>query len=188
LTQKQFDQAIGEFQEAIRLTEGDDHSRLELAVTYQLKGDPQKAQQIFEAVLGKNPQSAQGRRLLAQNHALLADLDFQQKLYADAIRNYQEALRLEPDFAEAHNNLAWLYATCDDPKFRDPKAALSHAARAVDLTQWKEGESIDTLAEAYFVNGDYRQAVEIQKKALALQPDNSELQQHMARYRKAAGM
>ena len=188
LTQKKYDQAIQEFQEAIRLTEGDDHPRLELGLAYQLKGDPQKAQQIFEEVLGKTPKTAEGKKLLAANHVLLADLDAKQKLYGDAINNYQQALRLEPDFAEAHNNLAWLYATCDDQKFRDPKAALDHAQRAVDLTQWKEGESIDTLAEAYFVNGDYQQAVEVQKKALALEPDNTELQEHMARYRKAAGM
>ncbi len=188
LTQKKYDQAIQEFQEAIRLTEGDDHPRLELGLAYQLKGDPQKAQQIFEEVLRKTPKTAQGKKLLASNHVLLADLDAKQKLYGDAINNYQQALRLEPDFAEANNNLAWLYATCEDQKFRDPKAALDHAQRAVDLTQWKEGESIDTLAEAYFVSGDYHQAVEVQKKALALEPDNTELREHMARYRKAAGM
>src|SRR5208282_4173851 len=59
LTQKKYDQAIQEFQEAIRLTEGDDHPRLELGLAYQLKGDLQKSQQIFEDVLGKNPQTAQ---------------------------------------------------------------------------------------------------------------------------------
>jgi hypothetical protein len=37
------------------------------------------------------------------------------------------------------------------------------------------------------LNGDYQQAVEIQKKALALEPNNKDLQEHMARYRKAAG-
>jgi membrane associated rhomboid family serine protease/tetratricopeptide (TPR) repeat protein len=188
LTQKKYDQAIQEFQEASRLTEGDDHSRLELGLAYQLKGDPQKAQQIFEAVLGKNPKTAEGQKLLVANQVQLADLDAQQKLYGDAINNYQQALRLAPDLAEAHNNLAWLYATCDDPKYRDPKAALDHAQRAVILTQWKEGEFIDTLAEAYFANGDYQQAVETQKKALALEPHNTELQVHMVRYRKAAGM
>jgi membrane associated rhomboid family serine protease/Tfp pilus assembly protein PilF len=188
LTQKKYDQAIQEFQEAVRLTEGDDQPRLELGLAYQLKGDPQKAQQIFVDVLGKNPPTAEGQRLLAANQVMLADLYAQQKLYGDAIKNYQEALRLEPDFAGAHNNLAWLYATCDDQKFRDPKAALDHAQRAVELTQWKEGEFVDTLAEAHFVNGDYQQAVEIQKKALELEPDNTELQEHMARYRKAAAM
>jgi tetratricopeptide (TPR) repeat protein len=116
----------------------------------------------------------------------LADLYAQQKLYGEAIGKYREALRLDPDLAEAHNNLAWLYATCDDPKFRNPHAALEHAQRSVELTQWKDGNSIDTLAEAYYVNGNYQQAVDIQKKALELEPDNKELQEHMARYRKAA--
>jgi tetratricopeptide (TPR) repeat protein len=188
LTRKQYDQAIQEFQEAIRLTGGDDHPRLELGLAYQLKGDLQKSQQIFEDVLGKTPSTAKDRKLLAVNQVLLADLYTQQKRYGDAIKTYQQALLLEPDFAEAHNNLAWLYATCEDQKFRDPKAAVNHAQKAVELTEWKEGESIDTLAEAHYVNGDYQQAVEIQKKALALEPDNKDLQEHMARYRKAAGM
>ena len=188
-TQRNYDQAIKEFQEAIRLTEGGDADlRFELGLAYLLKGDSQKAQQIFEDVLGKNPQNAQGRKLLAANQMLLADLYAKQKLYGDAIKNYQQALRLEPGFAEAHNNLAWLYATCEDPKYRDPKAALDHAQSAVKLTEWKEGESIDTLAEAHFANGDFLQAVEIEKKALALEPNSKELQEHMARYRKAAGM
>jgi rhomboid protease GluP len=186
LMQRKYGQAIPELQEAVRLTEGDDQDRLELGLAYQLKGDPQKAQQTFESVLGKNPQTAQGKRLLAENQLLLADLYAQQKLYDDAIKNYQQALRLVPDFAAAHNNLAWLYATCDDQKYRDPKAALDHAQLAVKLTQWKQGDFVDTLAEAYFVNGNYQGAVETQKKALALEPDNTELQEHMARYRKAA--
>jgi len=38
------------------------------------------------------------------------------------------------------------------------------------------------------VNGNYQQAVEIQEKALVLEPDNKELQEHMARYRKAAAI
>jgi rhomboid protease GluP len=188
LEQKEYDQAIQEFQEASRLTEGDPRARLQLGLAYQLKGDPQKAQQIFEEVLGKNPQTAEGQKLLAVNQLLLADLYAQQKLYGDAIGKYQEALRLDPGLAEAHNNLAWLYATCDDAKFRDPKGALDHAKQAVDLSGWKEATFIDTLSEAYYVNGNYQQAVETQKKALALDPDNAELQQHMTRYRQGVGL
>ena len=188
LAQKKYDQAIQEFQDAIRLTEGDDRPRLELGLAYQLKGDPQWAQVIFEQVLGRNPQTTEGQRLLATNHVLMADLYDQQKLYGDAIKNYQEALRLDHDLAEAHNNLAWLYATCEDQKYRDPKAALEHATVAVNLSQWKQGDFVDTLAESYFVSGNYQKAVEVQKKALALEPDNKELQEHMARYRKAAGI
>ena len=184
LAQKKYDEAIQELKEAIRLSGGDDHAQLELGLAYQLKGDPQKAQQIFEDVLGKTPKTAEGKGLLAANLSILADLYSQQKLYAEAIAKYQEALRLEPDLAEAHNNLAWLYATCDEFKFRDPHAALEHAQLAVKLTNWKDGNSIDTLAEAYYVNGEFQEAVETQEKALALDPDNKELQEHMARYRR----
>jgi hypothetical protein len=71
--------------------------------------------------------------------------------------------------------------------FRNPKAALEHAGTAVKLTEWKDGNTVDTLAECYFANGDFREAVEVEKKALAIEPDNQELQQHMLRYRQAAG-
>ncbi len=188
LTQKHFDQAIQQFQDAVRLSGGDDEIQLELGLAYELKGDHQKAQNIFEGVIGKNPRSPEARDLLAEIQVRLAGLDIDQQHYAEAINAYQQALRISPDLAVAHNNLAWLYATCDDPKFRDARDALAHAERAVELTNWKEGEFIDTLAEAYYANGDYKQAVEIQKKALALLPDNDELKEHMAKYKRATNI
>ncbi len=187
LAQRKYGEAEQELQTAVRLSGDDDQTRLELALAYELNGDPQKAQQIFAAVLGTNPQTSKGRNLVAANYTMLADLYVKQKLYRQAVDEYQQALRLDPELAEAQNNLAWLLATCDDPKFRDPRAALEHAQLAVKLGEWKDGTTIDTLAESYFVNGDYRQAVEVQRKALALEPGSKELQEHMARYRKAAG-
>jgi membrane associated rhomboid family serine protease/Tfp pilus assembly protein PilF len=180
LEQKQYDKAVREYETAERLSPDSPQARIGLGLAYRLKGDLAKAQQIFEGVLGKNPRTADGQRVLA-------DLYAEQKLYADAVAHYQEALRLEPNMAEAHNNLAWLYATSEDPKFRDPKAALEHAQRAVQLTQWKEPGFIDTLAEAYYAGGNYREAVKAQEKTLELEPDNQEYQEHMARYRQAAG-
>jgi len=186
LRQRKYDEGIAEYQQAVRLTEGDQQQRLELGIAYELKGDPQKAQQIIEQELGKNPASEQGRNLLAENYVMLADLYAGQKLYREAVTAYQQALRLTPDSAVAHNNLAWLYATCDDPNFRDPRSALIHAQRAVELSQGKQADFLDTLAEAHFVNGQYAEAVDVQKKALSLDPSNTELQKHMARYRQGA--
>ena len=187
LRQSKYGEAQKELEEAVRLSGDDDQTRLELGLAYQLNGQPEKAQKILEDVLGKNPQTAKGKKVLAANQAVMADLYARQKLYREAVDKYQEALRLDPEMAEAQNNLAWLLATCDDPKFRDPRAALDHAQLAVKLGEWKDGTTIDTLAESYFANGDFQQAVETQEKALALEPDNKELQEHMARYRKAAG-
>jgi rhomboid protease GluP len=180
LRQQQFDKAIQEYSEAVRLSPGAPEAQLALGVAYRMKGDLGKAQQAFEAALGKNPTTAEGQRLLA-------DLYAEQKLYPEAVQHYKEALQIEPNSAESHNNLAWLYATSEDPKWRDPRAALEHARRAVELTQWKKAGFIDTLAEAHYASGSYQEAVRIQSLALKLDPHDPELQEHMARYRKAAG-
>jgi rhomboid protease GluP len=187
LKQRKFDPAIKDFMEAVRLSGEDDQPRIDLGLAYQMKGDPQKAQQLFEEVFGKTPQTSEGKELLASNQMILAGLYGEQKLYGDAIKTYQQVLRLEPGLAIAHNNLAWLYATCDDPKYRDPRSALDHAQLAVKLSPWKDPSFLDTLAEALFVNGGYQQAVQVEMQALALQPDNTELQKNLARYRQAAG-
>jgi rhomboid protease GluP len=180
LREQQFDKAIQEYSEAVRLNPDAPEAQLALGVAYRMKGDLGKAQQAFESALGKNPTTAEGQRLLA-------DLYAEQKLFAEAIHHYEQALQIEPQNAESHNNLAWLYATCEDPKWRDPRAALEHAHRAVELTQWKEAGFIDTLAEANYASGSYQEAVRIQSLALQLDPQDPELQEHMARYRKAAG-
>ena len=46
-----------------------------------------------------------------------------------AIHRYQEALRLDPNYAVAHSNLAWLLAPREDAQFRDPRGTLEHAQR-----------------------------------------------------------
>jgi eukaryotic-like serine/threonine-protein kinase len=38
----------------------------------------------------------------------------------EAIALCQEAIRLQPDFAPAHNCLAWFLANSPDPKLREP--------------------------------------------------------------------
>jgi cytochrome c-type biogenesis protein CcmH/NrfG len=49
-------------------------------------------------------------------------------------------------------------------------------------------EFIDTLAEALYANRDFDEAVKVQTRALKLDPNNPEMQEHMARYRRAAGV
>ncbi len=181
LQQGQVPEAIREFEEARRWSPDSTRARLGLALAYRRKGDLANAQKMFEGVFGKNPRSAEG-------HRVLADLCAEQKLYREAIEHYQAALRLEPDDAASHNNLAWLFATSEVQQFRNPRGALEHAQRAVTLSEWKEATFVDTLAEALYTNGKFDEAVRVQTQALKLQPDNREFQEHMARYRKAAGV
>lgn len=171
--------AVREYQRALRLTPGSPDALLGLSLAYRRQGDLTKARQALEQVFAQRPPTAQG-------HVALADLYASQKLYAQAVANYQQALRMNPSLAVAHNNLAWLYATCDDPKFRHPHRALEHARRAVQLSGGKQPAYLDTLAEALYLNGHYQQAVEVQTSALALDPNSKDLKEHMAKYRQAA--
>ena len=180
LSQDRLAEAIREYGEALRLSPGSPAAQLGLAVAYAREGQSGKARALLADIVGKNPQTADAQEALA-------DLCGEQKLYPEAIKHYQEAIRLKPDFAEARNNLAWLLATAGDPKFRNPAEALTQARQAVELSQWKEATFIDTLAEALYANGQYPQAVAAQKKALALDPGNKTMQAHMDKYRKAAG-
>jgi rhomboid protease GluP len=179
LKQNRTADAVREFEAAMKLSSGSPRAELGLALAYRQQGDLAKSQKLMEKVFGENPSTAEGQEVLA-------DLLAEQKLYALAVDHYQAALKLKPDMAEAHNNLAWLYATSDDPKFRKPQEALEHARRAVQLSGWKEATFIDTLAESLYANQEYTEAVQTQAKALALDPNNQEYKDHMARYQKAA--
>ena len=118
---------------------------------------------LFETVIQreieKNP----------QNHnlyGLMGDLQFRRKNFAEARRAYETSLALKADNPQVLNNLAWLLATCEDGRFRDPGRALALARQAVRLQE--SPQILDTLAECYFVNGRYAEAVEAGKRALAL--------------------
>ena len=180
LEQKRIPEAIHEYSEALRLNPDSPQAQLGLALAYREKGDLAKSRELFEAVVKAAPEDAEGQETLA-------DVCAELKLYQEAVSHYQLALRLDPNMAAAHNNLAWLDATAEDPHFRNPEQALDHARRAVELSRWQEPEYIDTLAEALYLNKQYAEAVRVQARALELVPNNPEYQDHMARYRKAAG-
>jgi predicted Zn-dependent protease len=100
----------------------------------------------------------------ASLYGLLGDLRFSQKAYAETVAAYETALRLAPDTPQVLNNLAWLYATCEEPSFRNPPRALALAQHAALLEP--AAYVLDTLAESYFANGDRAGALAAARQAL----------------------
>lgn len=101
----------------------------------------------------------------------LAGLYYEKKLFSAAEKEYRWAIELRPDFYDSYNNLAWLYATCEEPGLRNYPEALRLASIAVSLAP--HAYILDTLAECLYVNGRYLQAVIAAEEALrAAEPEN----------------
>lgn len=64
------------------------------------------------------------------------------------------------------NNRAWFFAVCRASTHPDLTQALADATESVRLK--RNANSLDTLATVRARQGDYPQAIEIEKKALAM--------------------
>src|SRR5262249_15991292 len=78
---------------------------------------------------------------------------------AEAIRDYSEAIQLNPQFVEANFNLAWLLASSPDQSQRDGQLALSLARMAGVLEDWQEIIDEETLAAPSAESGQFEEAV-----------------------------
>jgi hypothetical protein len=86
----------------------------------------------------------------------------------DAIRHYQNVLKLDNNSIFALNNLALLLATASDPQLRDGSEAVRLGERVCQLTQYQEPVPLYTLAAAYAEAGRFAEAVATGQKARAI--------------------
>ncbi|MBI1916608.1 MAG: tetratricopeptide repeat protein [Planctomycetes bacterium] len=160
LHKKEYDKAIKDFTEAIR------DPKFATAFgnrgnAYLHKKEYDKAIKDFTEVIRLDPKNA--LTFLNRGYAYQ-----QRKEYDKAIKDYTEAIRLDPNSAFAHNNLAWLLATCPNGTVRDGKKATEHATRACELSRWKDSSHLGTLAAGHAESGNFKEAVKWQKKAIGL--------------------
>jgi len=88
----------------------------------------------------------------------------------------RDVLREDPDDAAPNNEMAWFYQTAKDPRYRNPKAALELAQKAVAASGGRWSNILDTLTEA----------LTTEKKAIELDPKNADLQAQFRKFRIAA--
>lgn len=85
-----------------------------------------------------------------------------------AIASFRQAVSLDPNFAPAMNQLAWLLATARDRSQRDSDNSVSLAKHAATLTEYQDALILHTLATAYAHAGDFKSATEMIGQALIL--------------------
>ncbi len=94
--------------------------------------------------------------------------------YDQSLKDFDKAIELAPKDAGAYSAVAWFYATCRDPKYRDGKKAVQYAEKAVLLSEHikrnvnTKAAIYNTLAASYAEVGDFNQAVLMESKALDL--------------------
>jgi tetratricopeptide (TPR) repeat protein len=103
---------------------------------------------------------------------IMGDLMQGKGIYDRALESYETALQIAPGNEQALNNLAWLLLTGTDPALRDPPRALRLAKTAARDT--RQPHIMDTLATAYWANGEADRAITIMRGLIAADPDNSE--------------
>jgi Flp pilus assembly protein TadD len=120
-------------------------------------------------------------------HGALAFVYMQMKNDAQAVVELKKVLELKPDVPLAQNNLAWIYATSEDRRLRNPSEALRLAQQAVKASAQPNPAFIDTLAEALLLNGKADEALVTETQAASLDPGNPELKSRLAHFREVAG-
>jgi len=104
-------------------------------------------------------------------HRLLGDLKQDIGQDSSALAAYQRSIELEPDNPEVLNNLAWLLVTADDPEILNADRALELAKKAASLRP-TAGYILDTLAAAYWANNMIDEALDTERTAMEIEPDN----------------
>lgn len=110
----------------------------------------------------------------------LADGAIARKEYAVAERNYQAVLKLQPNSAVAYNNLAWVTAKLNKD------GAIAYAEKALAIAP-NQPAFIDTLAVLLSDKNQHPKALELQKKAVNLQPEAHLFKLNLAKIQIKAG-
>lgn len=175
---KDYPTAIANYSKAIEMSPFEVNSYYNRGIAYFKSGKDKEAEKDFDKVIVMDSRmtSAYVYRGLCR-----------EKLgrYKEALNDYAKALELKPNDAVVHNNIAYLYVSANDEGFRDKVKALDHAKKAAELSKEKNAEILDTLARAHFINGLVEEAIEIENKALKLEPYNDEFKNRLKEYEKA---
>jgi len=203
--QGKIDQAIEKWQKALQFEPDYPNSNYSLGLAMAKKGQYEQSARYFERTLRVKPDWSDAHYNLAAVYYRLGKPELSLKHCAEAVRlkpdyllarlslahtlfemgkieaaigQYQKILQFEPNRVEVLNDLAWILATTEETRFRNPSQALEYAQKACELTNYKRPELMDALAAAYAAAGEFEKAIQTAGKAVELA--NSEGQKKLA--------
>jgi tetratricopeptide (TPR) repeat protein len=172
-----FDQAIDDLEQLKKAAPDNSELLLQLGMFYAADKKPQKAVDTYADVLANDAKSWLAYRGRADAYLSIGK-------QAEAIADYEAALKLQPDDTGILNNLAWVLATSPDEKLRDGKRAIELATQASKISQYKQAHILSTLAAGYAESGDFENAIHWSEKAVELgrEPIKQQLRKELESY------
>jgi tetratricopeptide (TPR) repeat protein len=165
--------AIADIQTLLQSDPTNAEYRLQLATLYVGDKRPRKAIELITTVIDgiaddKDPEQKEikSSALRARGDALLSV-----GKHAEAVKDYEAALKLDPEDTGVLNNLAWVLATSPDDAVRNPARSLEHGLKACELTKYEKPHILSTLAAGYAEKGDWETAIKWSSKAVELGTD-----------------
>ncbi|MHC4790921.1 MAG: sulfatase-like hydrolase/transferase [Planctomycetota bacterium] len=158
---KKRDQEVAQYTEMLQRNPNDAYIHDKLASVFYNQGKADQAIKHWTVAVRLKPQWAEA-------HSNLATACYRQGKVEHAVKHWTVAVQLKPNLAIAHSNLAWLLATVEDEKLRNPDEAVRLAERACELTGYKHPGILDVLGVAYAAVGRFAEAVKTAEKALDL--------------------
>ena len=128
-------------------------------VYYQTK-DYDYALKTYDKILKESPNDQEAQYMIGVIYIT-------SKKYKEAIDHLEKQIDRYPNNYHGFNNLAWLYATADDKKFRDAEKSLDLSLKALALAPFDK-HIWSTLAEAYFISGNFSKAKRAMKQVVDL--------------------
>jgi tetratricopeptide (TPR) repeat protein len=167
LAQKMDQQAEAEFKTAIDTYENYTQPYYELAALYMKRKALEQAIEQYNAVLKQNPDQPRAHMLLGML------FDMQQKTDLSE-QHYRDALKINPQFVPAANNLAYLLAE----RGEDLNEALELARQAKEKMPNDPGV-MDTLGWVFYKKGLYDSAIAELNDCVEKMKDNATVHYHL---------